>query len=56
MNMDNQRLLEIQREKQAYSKLLAKADTISDCLTYRNKLDELETEETEILKRFDVII
>ena len=52
--MDNQRLLEIQREKQAYSKLLEKADTISDCLTYRNRLDELETEEKQILERFDV--
>lgn len=56
MNIDNRRLIEIQKEKKLFKSLLDKADTISDCLTYQGKLELLENEEKEILKRCDVII
>ena len=56
MNLDNQRLVQIQQEKNAYGKLLANAETISDCIHYQTKIDELESEETDILKRCDVRI
>lgn len=56
MNLDNRRLTEIQKEKKLFKSLLDNADTISDCLTYKGKLDLLESEEKEILKRCDVII
>jgi len=56
MNLDNRRLLEIQKEKRLFKSLLDKADTISDCLTYQGKLDILENEEKDILKRCDVEI
>ena len=55
MNIDNRRLREIQIEKRAYSKLLDEADKISDCLIYQGKLECLENEERDILKRYDVI-
>lgn len=56
MNLDNQRLMEIKREKHLYSSLLEKADTISDCLEYQSRIESLETEEIEILKRCKVEI
>ena len=56
MNLDNRRLTEIQKEKKLFKSLLDNADTISDCLTYKGKLDLLESEEKEILSRCDVII
>ena len=56
MNKDNQRLLEIKQYKNAYYKLMDKAETLTDILEYQSKIDELETEEKEILERFDVII
>lgn len=56
MNLDNRRLLEIQKEKRLFQSLLDKADTISDCLTYQGKLDLLNEEEKQILERCDVII
>ena len=56
MNLDNRRLLEIQKEKKLFKSLLDNSDTISDCLTYQSKLELLENEEKEILKRSDVII
>ncbi|MBQ8017190.1 MAG: hypothetical protein IJ258_03695 [Methanobrevibacter sp.] len=56
MNLDNRRLIEIQKEKKLFKSLLDKADTITDCLTYQGKLDILENEEKQILKRSDVII
>lgn len=56
MNVDNERLKDIQIYKNAYSKELEKAETIEDCLNIQNKIDELETEEKDILARFDVII
>ena len=56
MNLDNRRLTEIQRQKQLFISLLNEADTISDCLTYKGKLDILEKEEKEILDRCGVEI
>ena len=56
MNLDNRRLIEIQNEKRVYHSLLSKAESISDCITYKSRLDLLENEEKEILKRCDVII
>lgn len=56
MNIDNRRLTEIQREKRLFQSLLDKADTITDCLTYKGKLEILENEEKEILERCDVKI
>lgn len=55
MNVDNRRLREIQQEIKAYQRLLVESDSISDCLIYRGKLECLEKEEKEILKRCDVI-
>lgn len=56
MNMDNQRLKDIQIFKKIYYRELDKANTISDCLTIQAHIDELETEEKEILSRCDVRI
>lgn len=56
LNLDNRRLVEIQKEKKLFSSLLDGADTISDCLAYKGKIEILEKEEKEILKRNDVII
>ena len=56
MNLDNRRLKEIRQEKRVWKDQLEKADSISDCLTYKGKLEILENEEKEILKRSDVII
>ena len=56
MNLDNRRLMEIQKEKRLFQALLNNADNISDCLTYKGKLDILNTEEKEILERCDVKI
>lgn len=56
MNLDNQRLKDIQRFKTVYTNELLKADTISDCILFQSKIDELEAEEKEILKRCDVIL
>lgn len=54
--MDNRRLLEIRQEKLVWQDQLNKADSISDCLAYKGKLEILENEEREILKRCDVIL
>jgi len=56
MNLDNRRLLEIRQEKLVWQDQLNKADSISDCLAYKGKLEILENEEREILKRCDVIL
>lgn len=56
MNLDNQRLKEIQKLKTEYSKMIKKADNLYDMFKYQHKIDELEKEETEILRRCDVII
>lgn len=56
MNLDNRRLLEIQKEKRLFTSLLNNAENISDCLTYKGKLDLLNKEEKQILERCDVKI
>ena len=54
MNIDNRRLKEIQRQLKAYHTLLEFSD-ISESLMYQSKIEELEKEEKEILKRCDVL-
>ena len=54
MNLENRRLQEIQQEKLFWQDHLSKCDTISDCLAFQGKIDILEKEEKEILKRCDV--
>lgn len=54
MNLDNRRLKEIQAEKLVWQDQLSKCETISDCLAFQGKIDILEKEELEILKRCDV--
>lgn len=54
MNLDNRRLREIQSELRAYRQLLDEADTMSDCLIYKGKIESLEREEKQILERCDV--
>ena len=56
MNVDNERLREIQQIKSAYVRELHNSDSISDCIHYQTKIDELEKEEIEILQRFKVEI
>lgn len=56
MNLDNQRLREIQESKLFYGIKLEQANTIEDSLIYMNKIENLEIEEKEILKRCDVRI
>ena len=55
MNLDETRLKEIQDEKRVYRSLLREAETISDCLEYQAKIDELNKEENDILLRCDAI-
>jgi len=55
MNRDENRLKEIQELKRAYTILGVEAETIGETLEYADKLEELDKEETEILKRCDVI-
>jgi len=56
MNLENQRLKEIKEMLVVYYHELDKADTISDCLTIKNHIDKLETEEKQILTRAGVEI
>ena len=56
MNIDNRRLREVQREKEAYTTLLELTDSIEQSLIYQGKLESLEREEKEILARYDVIV
>ena len=51
MNIDNQRLKDIQSFKGFYGKKMRKADTIEEALEYENRIKELENEELEILER-----
>ena len=53
MNIDNRRLREVQRQLKAYRTLLEFSD-ISESLIYQGKIEALEREEKEILKRYDV--
>jgi len=54
MNSDNRRLREIQQEKKVWQDQLNKCESISECFAFQGKLDILEKEEKEILKRCDV--
>ena len=56
MNLDNQRLREIQELKHCYGLELDKSETINDCLIIQNHIEELEREEKEILERGGVTI
>lgn len=55
MNLDNQRLVEIQLLLTGYYNELKKADSKEDSLTIMGYIDELEKEQTEILKRCNAI-
>ena len=55
MNIDNRRLREMRSEKRVYQDRLEKAETISESLIYQGKLDILNREEIQILKRYDAI-
>ena len=56
MNLDTRRLREVQLEIKSYRQLLDEAETMSDCLLYKGKIECLEREEQQILIRNDVII
>ena len=56
MNIDNRRLREIQRQIKAYNVLIECSDSIQESLIYQGKLASLNREETQILKRYGVII
>lgn len=56
MNQDNQRLKDIQALKKGYESKMLEAPTMTEAFEYQNKWKELDIEEKEILKRFDVII
>ena len=56
MNLDNQRLKEIQLLKKGYARNRDKAESMYDMFRYQHMIDEIEKEETEILQRNDVII
>ena len=56
MNMDNQRLKEIQELKLGYKQKMLDAPTMTEAFEYQDKYIELENEEKEILKRCDVIL
>ena len=56
MNLDNKRLKEIQRFKIAYQHEMDKAETVADCITIQNYINDLEEEEKEILERTGVEI
>jgi hypothetical protein len=55
MNLSNRRLREVQSELIFYHKRLKEAETISESLIYQGKIEILEKEEKDILKRYDVI-
>ncbi len=56
MNQDNKRLKEIQLLKKGYESKMLEAPTMGEAFEYQGKWKELDSEEKEILKRFDVII
>lgn len=56
MNLDNQRLREIQQLKKDYAENRDNSKTMFDMFKYQHMIDEIEKEEIEILKRNDVII
>ena len=56
MNLDNQRLKEIQELKRGHKQKMLDAPTMTEAFEYQDKYIELEAEEKEILKQNDVII
>ena len=53
MSIDNnRRLREVKKEIQKYQKRLDESTTISDCMIYQGKIDSLEREKNEIIKRY----
>lgn len=54
MNIDNRRLREVQRELNIYRERLNETDNESDYLIYKGKIESLEREQENILKRYDV--
>ena len=56
MNVDNQRLREIQQLKKGYGLKVLGAESEDEVEHYYSKIDELTAEEKQILKRSDVII
>ena len=57
MNIDNRRLREIQRQIKAYKTLMDCSDAdINERLIYQGKIEALEREEKDILKRYDGIL
>ena len=56
MNSDNQRLKEIQQLKQGYASKRNNAKSMHEMFKFQDKIDKLEIEEKDILKRCDVII
>ena len=56
MNLDNMRLREIQLLKKGYGLKVLSAESKEEVEHYYTKIDELTSEETEILKRCDVIL
>lgn len=56
MNLQNRRLRELQKEIKAYSKLRDESVKETDKQIYQGKINALEREEKQILKRMDVII
>ena len=53
MNIDNRRLREIQRQIKAYKVLIETSNSIEESLLYQGKLEALEREEKDILKRYE---
>ena len=56
MNLDNRRLRELQKEIKAYRQLLDESVKETDRKIYQGKINALEREEKQILKRMDVEI
>ena len=56
MNLDNQRLKEIQELKHAYGTQILASDSKEERKQYYQKIDELSEEEKQILERCDVIV
>ena len=56
MNMDNQRLKEIQQFKKGYARNRDKATSMFDMFKYQHMIEEIEKEEIEILNRNEVIL
>ena len=56
MNRDNERLREIQISKLFYKIQMKKAETTDECMKLKEKIEELEKEEIDILQRCDVVL